>query len=469
MNKCKPKDGIFIGDLANEVLLIILSKLPHTYDLSTISRVYKHFRALVLPLLFRTIRLRAEWIADDEYYYIKRDELPIGLVSETMGRSLDRRPELCEHIRNVSLTVSNKSWYENRGGHQRLLEFLPSLKQLSLDPPPKDYNFPMSDRLTTMSLSFFYDKGCFWAPARRIDGNSFDLNAYLSKPTLRTVQFGHVERRFYSKPIHTGTLASSAVTDLRFTDWHPKDVSLLASVLPSIRHLKCFMLDVRGRWMDYPSIIRVPMSGLLPQDYGLLLQPHTASLEKLIIAYSNEAYSDLRHFPPKASPVMGTLTHYHSLKRLAIPEPFLVGLPDLSLHSILPPQLEVLQVQYPIRTLIRCTQMHVFQRPYYHVSKMETLAKSKEEFVPRLKHVVWWFQRDPGQDHVTVLLPNRVPYSASLNVMPGSQGPSQGPIRGPLNIGEQLAKDFRKVGVKFEWVSEASFRTTPFAKYLYVQ
>ena len=467
MNKCKPKDGIFSRDVPNEVLDIIFSKLPQTSDLFAIALVCRHLRASVLPLLYKSLRLRAEWIADDEYYYIKQDELPIGLVSETIGRSLNCHPEMCKHVQNVSLRVSNKSWYENRGGHQRLLILLPSLKQLTLDPPPKEYDFEMNDRLTTMRLGFFYDKGSFWAPARRIDANSFNLNEYLSIPTLRKVKFSYVERRFYHNTIHTGTPASSAVTDLRFTDWHPEDVSLLASVLPSIRHLKHFMIDVRGRWMHHP--VTVQMCGLVPHDYGLLLEPHTASLEELVIAYSNGAYNDLMHFPPKPSPVMGPLTNYHNLKRLAIPEPFLVGLPDLSFHSILPPNLQELQIQYPVRVLITSLQMPVSERAYYHVSKMETLANNKEEFVPRLKHVVWWFQRDPGPDYVNGLLPNGRSYSYRLNVMPRSHGPSQGPVHGPLSTGERLAKDFRKVGVKFQWVSEASFRATPFAKFLYAQ
>ena len=467
MNKCKPKDGIFGRDVPNEVLDIIFSKLPQTSDLFAISLVCRHLRASVLPLLYKSLRLRAEWIADDEYYYIKRDELPIGLVSETIGRSLNRHPEMCKHVQNVSLRVSNKSWYENIGGHQRLLILLPSLQQLTLDPPPKWYDFEMNDCLTTMRLSFFYDKGSFWAPARRIDGNSFNLNEYLSIPTLRKVQFSYVERRFYHNTIHTGTPASSAVTDLRFTDWHPEDVSILASILPSIRHLKHFMIDVRDRWMHHP--VTVPMCGLVPHDYGLLLQPHTASLEELVIAYSNGAYNDLMHFPPSPSPVMGPLTNYENLKRLAIPEPFLVGLPDLSFHSILPPNLQELQIQYPVRVLITSPQMPVSERAYYHVSKMEALAQNKEQFVPRLKHVVWWFQRDPGPDYVNGLLPNGRSYSYRLNVMARPHGPSQGPVHGPLSTGERLAKDFRKVGVRFQWVSEASFRATPFAKFLYAQ
>lgn len=109
MDKCKPKHGIFSRDVPNEVLDIIFSKLPQTSDLFAITLVCRHLRASVLPLLYKSLRLRAEWIADDEYYYIKRDELPIGLVSETIGRSLNRHPEMCKHVQNVSLRVSNKS------------------------------------------------------------------------------------------------------------------------------------------------------------------------------------------------------------------------------------------------------------------------------------------------------------------------------------------------------------------------
>lgn len=45
---------------------------------------------------------------------------------------------------------------------------------------------------------------------------------------------------------------------------------------------------------------------------------------------------------------MGTLTDYHNLKRLAIPEPFLVELKDVSFHKLPPSRLEELQIQYPI-------------------------------------------------------------------------------------------------------------------------
>ena len=121
----------------------------------------------------------------------------------------------------VSLRVGIKSWYENIGKHQRLLILLPSLKQLTLDPLSKEYDFQMNDRLIIMRLSFFYDKGSFWAPARRIDGNSFNLNEYLWIPTLRKVLFDYVEHRFYHKAIHTTKSSSSTVIDLRFTDWHP--------------------------------------------------------------------------------------------------------------------------------------------------------------------------------------------------------------------------------------------------------
>lgn len=44
--------------------------------------------------------------------------------------------------------------------------------------------------------------------------------------------------------------------------------------------------------------------------------------------------------------------------------------------------------------------------------------------------------------------------------------PTRDPIEGPTDYLFKLAEDFRKVGVKFEFVLAASFDGTPFAEYL---
>lgn len=469
MTKHESKGGIFIGDAPDDVLNLIFSGLPQKAGLVELAQVCKRFNALVLSHLYSNIRLGAKKMEECDSSSLKADELPPGLEPDSLSTSLAKYPYLCNHVRKLSLKVHHVTWYENPGGHQRLLQLLPAIQELSLNPPPKVYSFPMSDRLTTMKLDIAFEPGQFWAGRRRADSRPFDLNEYLSKPALRKLQIEHIER-FFHNPTHTGNPGTSVITDLRFIDWRVEKTGILASVLPSIRHLKYFVLDV----VDYGS-----EHGLAPHDYGLLLQQHSASLEELIVAYSDDAYHDGSSFPRKALPVMGSLIGYHNLKRLAIPEPFLVALKDPSFHKMLPPQLEELQIQYPtgVRQPVIDRQGDAEGAPPYRLLRMQKLAKNKETLIPRLKRVIWWFQQNSEQ----VSLGNaprfdppdfRRYYSSNFsgkNATRTSDDPRKGPIYGPPQDMDKLAEDFENVGVKFELVSTPFLKDTPFGEYMHIQ
>lgn len=458
ITKHEPKGGIFIGDAPDEVLEIIFSKLPRDAGLIKVAQVCERFKALVLPLLYRSLRLDAKHMRADGYVSLKPEELPPGLMPESLSLRLKHNPDLCRNVRKLNLTVHNVGWYENPSGHRKLMTLLPSIQEISLNPPPKEYNFPMSNRLATMSLDFIYDDKLFWAPSRLIDATPFNLNNYLSKPSLRKLQFKHTEISHYM-PIHSGDVGSSAITDLRFIDWLPQELEILGYVLPSVKHLKHFVVEANGCSFWHNS----KTHGLAPHDYGLLLQPHSTSLEELIIAYSDGTYNDGTDFPPTSTPLMGTLTNYHNLKRLAIPEPFLVGLEDMSFHQLLPPLLEELQMQYPmgVKNPVLDRQGDVGSRPPYRLMRMKRLAENKASIVPRLKHVIWWFQQTPWQ----VSVGDPPPYNPNTRSRTTDQ-PPRGPLYGPPEDMYKLAEDFMKVGVKFEWVSMPRFKYTPFGEFL---
>lgn len=212
--------------------------------------------------------------------------------------------------------VEDVNWYRACGGRERLVRLLPSLKELSLNPPPKEYNFFMNKQFATMRLTFPDKLERFWG---REASTTFDPNEYLSKPTLRRLKLDGM----HNNTTHTGSPGSSAVTDLCFANWDPESVSILTTFLPSIRHLRHLALEVYGQWQVHRT--RGPIHGMPPLHYGPLPEPHGASLEDTISSYSNEEYNNnSMHFPCTASPLIGTLTNFHSLKRLAIPEPFLV-------------------------------------------------------------------------------------------------------------------------------------------------
>ena len=462
ITKRVPKNGVFIGDCPNEILRSIFLNVPYGTKLVNIARVHERFKAEALPILYNSIQLRANQTSDNQYFSKGRRDLPAGLVSDPEGLTLRSFPSFCTHVQKLSLKVRKANWYTNARGHRKLLELLPMVKELTLYPPPWKYDFPVSDQLTTMRLNlptgFAYFRPSKGWPAY------LDLNEYLSKPSLRNIQFDNLEEdRQNFKVVHTGNSESSTIEDLRFINWHRDDVRVLELVLPSIRHLKHFVIDINGKWGDNTDRL---VQGLAPHDYGGLLRLHNASLEQIVIAYCNDLYLDLdgQNFPSRESPVMGSLSGYPQLKRLAIPEKFLVTSQDVSIHHLLPPNLEKLQIQTTgVQDYVWNGEDHVpVDLPYYR-SWIETLAQHKNEFVPRLECVVWWFQMLPSG------LVNDNSYLYTLNAARASEELHKDPVSVDfLERVVELGEMFQKVNVTFEVVLTRSFKRTQFAKYLYL-
>ena len=423
MTKHEPKGGIFIGELSDDVLNIILSDLFLKASVTQAAQVCQRLRALAMPFLYRRLRLTT---TGSDYSSLTPDDLPPGLIPDSLSLNRKYYPDLCNHVRKLNLKVHNISWYENTGGHQRLIKFLPSLQELSLRPAPKVYNFQMNDRFTNMKLDFSYDFKDFWAPMTPDGPISFDLNEYLSKPTLRKLQFEHAGQACVNL-FHSGIPGNSTTTDLRFIHWSPQKLDVLKLILPSVKDLQNFVLEATEK------SLREYMHSLAPHDYGLLLRPHSASLEELTIAYSEDTYDEGRAFPVRAaSPVMGTFVDFQNLKKLALPHRFLVHPRQNSYyHEILPPRLEVLQIQFPesVREAIINARRHSEREG---LVAMHKLAANKENFVPRLRHVIWWYQQPS--------------YMISTTIQPSMT---------------QIADEFEKAGVKFECVTSTFLRDTP--------
>ena len=455
-----PKEGVFIGDCPDEILRIIFLNVPYGTSLVDIAIVHERFKRVALPELYRSIRLRANQTSHIHYSFKRRHELPASLVSDPKGLPLRSFSRACLHVRKLSLKVMNMNWYTNAKGHQKLLELLPRIKELTLDPPPRRYDFPVSDQLTTMKLNLPDSFALFRNP--KIWPAYFDLKEYLSKPSLRNLQFNSEHDRLHYKTIHTGNTRSSTIVDLRFINWLPEDVHVLSTILPSIKSLKHFVIDVDGRWGDFPPPLwGRPMQILTPHDYGQLLQLHNASLEQIVIAYRSGVYLNGQD-PRRASPAMGSLFSYPRLKRLAVPEHFLVTDKDFWYHKLLPPNLEELQVQ-----ITGAQDLHrdddVTDEMKYYRFKIEFLAEHKNEFVPRLERVVLWVQTLPGG------LFNDDTYVYTLNDIRDSEYPYKHEFsacfKGHM---VEIAEAFQKVNVRFEVVLTRHFKRTPFAEYLYL-
>ena len=464
ISKKVPKDGVFIGDCPNEILRIIFLNLPYGTSLVEIAIVHERFKAEALPILYKSIRLRANQTSDNHYSSKRRHELPAGLVSDPKGKLLRSFPSFRYHVQKLSLKVMDTNWYTNVKGHRKLLELLPRIKELTLDPPPRRYDFPMSNQLTTMRLNLPSAFAHFWNP--QLWPAYLDLKEYLLKPSLRNLQFDSEFYRFYYKTIHTGNTRSSTIVDLRFINWLPEDVHVLSTVLPSIKRLKSFVIDVGGMWLGPPPHLRVqPMQILAPHDYGRLLQLHNASLEQIVIVYCHGAYldSDGVHLAPrKASPAMGSLSSYTRLKRLAIPEHFLVTDKDFWIHPLLPPNLEELQIQ--ITGVRDWDSDHVGDEIPYYRFRIEPLAQDKNKFVPQLKRVVLWIKTVPGGLFFDDT------YVYTLNAIRDSEYPYKHKFSDDFKMHMvHIAGMFDKVNVRFEVVLTCDFKRTPFAEYLYLE
>ena len=117
----------------------LFSILPQDAGLIEVAQVCKRFKDLVLLLLYPTNRLEAKLMKDWHYSVLKPDGLPPGLEPDRLSLSLKKYPYLRNCVRKLSLKIHSVSWYENISGYQRLIKLLPSLQDVSVHPPPKEY------------------------------------------------------------------------------------------------------------------------------------------------------------------------------------------------------------------------------------------------------------------------------------------------------------------------------------------
>lgn len=157
-----------------------------------------------------------------------------------------------------------------------------------------------------------------------------------------------------------------------------------------------------------------------------VLKPHQESLEELMIAASCGATMNTTR-------PIDHLLNYTALKRLAIPEHFLIPSSGQrnSLHDILPPSLCGLQLQHYMKDV---KVDHDLPR---RLKLYTGLAENKRTSLPALKRLVCWYQQYTEDLHC----PDAV-------LVPG--------------IAENLAHRFNKVGVRFQRSKTSMFLATPF-------
>lgn len=454
MEKCR------LADLPNELLILILSNVHGQSQLAKIALLSKRFKAVVDLLLYRHISLDVEYSAKDlhntrivnRYSHTK---IPSFQPFDRLIDTFSLNPDLAQQVRTLSLKVRRRLWYKLFAADIRLLNLLPELRTLSLSPPPFHSGIPHNNwTLSSLRLDFshvtdHYNEEHDWL---QIGVPLRILASYLWLPNLRKVQ---VERVLFTPNFdETRYLlpGGSSVEDLRFLKCREQKSDLVvAAFLRSIKHLRRFVFEVSA------LSFRNAQPGSKGGAFETALSEHRETIEELGIATSEGA--------PVIRWELGPLTQWSSLKRLAVPCFLILGISSGTrrLYEMLPPLLEELQIEHPTVhdnwTLLQmtrwlhmasassrtdCYESMVDAARARDITDMQRLAEIKECCVPRLNHVIWWDQK--------------AECTASGNPVHRIDASLAGLIG--------LFSAFEKVDVKFEWVTEPSFKDTPFGKRL---
>jgi hypothetical protein len=219
---------------------------------------------------------------------------------------------------------------------------------------------------------------------------------------------------------------TASITDLQFRGCGEEKVGCLPDIVLSVKSLERFTLDICTVWegADWSTSV------MTPGTIGQFLRIHASTLVQLEIASSDAA-----EFPGTA--LTGGLTGYPNIKKLAVPEPFLVVVEDeeSTLVDVLPPNIEELQLQFPMRFMQGEDRDRAVR-----IKRLEQVAAVKHIRFQALRRVIWWSQPAECWDDAD----------------------SNGLRYGPVSDMEHLRGTFIKVNVKFEWLCTALFENTPF-------
>ncbi|KAH6672385.1 hypothetical protein B0J14DRAFT_655268 [Halenospora varia] len=410
--------------LPNDILFDILDHLPQK-DLRNLALVSPRILGLAQRVLYRSIDLELWSPLSSNGSVVHPGTLH---NASQLINTLSQNPHMRVYVSALSVRVLHRGSRVRFRDHESLFGLVPSLQSLSLSPPPVHFQLSNSSLSSVETLRLNFDD---WdireLPADERKSPIEVIAGQFWAPQLRKL---HVDGRVYFASWHSDLFPpdrhrTSSVTDLQFHWNMEQDMGCLTDILLCIKSLECFILEVFAPW-EADSASNYAME---PEAIGQCIRIHAGTLQQLEIAGSDAA-----KFPD--SPLIGSLASYSRLKQLALPEPFLVVVKDesSSLVDVLPPNLEELQLQYPMGF----TQGIDPDRDT-RVKRLEKLAAAKLERFSALKRVILWAQpaecwdsRDGGLRYGSV---------SDLN---------------------HLASVFRKVGVKFEWGSSAFFGDTPF-------
>ncbi|KAH7418525.1 hypothetical protein BKA64DRAFT_654628 [Cadophora sp. MPI-SDFR-AT-0126] len=411
--------SLTLSALSNDILLDILSHLSRK-DLYNVALVSNRLSGPAHRLLYQSINLkllfptRASDATNDNNLHV------FAQLVDTLTRN--------RHLQPYVSRLYVKVWMHLRqhrfGDHANLLGVLPNLQTLSLQPPPNNFQLSMlaSPGIQTLHLDFSNGR----------DHNGDEQSSDPLEIIERVLWATHL-RRFliegitftsaFRKIFQAHQSRSSPVTDLQFRTCSQQEIGCLPDVLASIKALERFTFEMLTPWETSHGYAK----GMEPFTFGQAVGLHAESLAHLEIA-SSDAAEFLR------TSLFGALTGFLKLKKLAILDELLYNVSDeaSSLVDVLPPNLEELQLQFAMLRMHREDPNRSLR-----LSRLRQLAAAKEKRFLALKRVIVWFQ-------------------------PCECWSNDGSCYGPLSDMDNLRVVFKKVGVKFEFLSEPYFMDTPF-------
>lgn len=364
-------------------------------------------------VLYKTIHLR-----------IHRYTLDPGHIFTNLVHTLSQNPRLGMYVSTLSIISRNVSLDPRPRGHEEFLFLMPRLRTVLI--VPTLLHCQLSNKSLPCVKTLGLDFSQIPSLERKYGEDAMTVIArQFCAPNLRGL---YIYRTYFTPQKSVSFPAeryrTSPITDLRLRECDERIVNDLLGIILYVKTLKRFTLEFLTRSLDF----HLTSDTIVPVLIGQLIRIHAKTLVQVEIAASDAAtflYTS----------TIGSLVGYSNIRRLAIPEPFLVVKDDeaTTFLEMLPPNLKELQPQFPLLYMHNeDTEREV------RIKRLEQLAAVKTVRFPALREVAWWTQ--PTAHWTTI------------------------PLKYTLSDMEHLEETFNMVGVKFNWTITACFESSPFGE-----
>ncbi|KAL8688739.1 MAG: hypothetical protein Q9218_005427 [Villophora microphyllina] len=304
-----------------------------------------------------------------------------------------RQPHRQRYVSNIRLEACPSATDVVIRRQNALIQLLPRLASLKLQPAPSDLDFSKLATLRRLHLGFLrytLEDTDIGDPEFVISPELFSCS--LDLPRLETLSVSHLDGLYnhWSGYFPEKRIRTSYITTLRILKADHTYIPVLPLVLRSIVALERFtfqLLQLHGYNGFFPT-------GASPHELALAISQQSGTLKELSIPYA-----DAGSFVP--ANLFGSLAGYPRLQRLAISDNFLCPLEAsgwVSYHELLPASLEELQLQCPFKLDRDFIGNRVSACPKFvrerdaRVKRLRQLARCRKERLPSLKSVTWWDQ-----------------------------------------------------------------------------